>query len=120
MAIVHEQDIARGEIVGQAVEDDLRIAFPGIERAARPGGQFKVEAGQHRLQQRVAQAGGGAEELRRLAGDVGQRGLGGAGIRLRMRRRPKVANSAEWESPWFSMRWPRATISRQSAGYCRA
>ena len=80
MAVVHEQDIARGEIVGQAVQDDLRITFPGVERAARPGGEFEVEAGQHRLQQRVAQAGGGAEKLRRLAGDIGQRGLGGADV----------------------------------------
>ena len=44
-----------------------------VEAAARPAGEVQAQAVQHRVQQRVAQAGRGAEAVRALAGDVGQR-----------------------------------------------
>ena len=62
----------RNGVLRKALVHAPGVAGAGVVGAARPGGELQAQAVQHRVEEGVAQAGGGAEELRRLAGDVGQ------------------------------------------------
>ncbi len=57
-----------------------RVAAARVEAAARPARMLQPQTVQHRVEEGVAQAGGGAEKAWRLAGDVAQRGLGGGDV----------------------------------------
>jgi len=70
--VVHQQDRAGSKSVQQARGALARVVAARIEAAPRPGSQAQAEPGKHRVEERIAQAGGRAEESRTAGGDGGQ------------------------------------------------
>jgi len=98
IAVVQQQDIAGTEAAGQALENAPPVAGPRIVGTAGPRGESQVEAGENRVEQRIAQAGRrgknwGAWPVTSLSV------VWAAAMSARIRVRPKVANIQECESP---------------------
>jgi hypothetical protein len=72
VAIVQQQDVAGGELVAEAGRHLGSIAVAGVEAAPGPARQGEALVGQDRIEEGIAQPGGGAEEQRPLSGDAGQ------------------------------------------------
>ena len=66
----------------QPRQHPLRVGVARVEAAPRPAHQVQAQAVQHRVEERVAQAGRGTEAVRRHAGEVGQQRLRGADLAL--------------------------------------
>jgi hypothetical protein len=77
IAVMEQQDVAPVQPLQEPGGHRYGIAVAGIEAAAGPAHQAQVEATQDRIEQEVAQACGGTEELGADPGDPGQSFLSG-------------------------------------------
>src|SRR5205823_14616985 len=92
--VVQQQNVARLEATRQPAEDALSTAAHRVEAAPRPAHQAQVSARQHRLEEGIAQARGGAKELRHLPARREDRLLR-AGDLVRERARPEEREAVE-------------------------
>ncbi|CAA9222145.1 MAG: hypothetical protein AVDCRST_MAG08-664 [uncultured Acetobacteraceae bacterium] len=78
---MQKQDVAGRQAAPEAPQENRRIAPDGVEAAPRPGHVEEPGRRERRVEQGAADAGGRAEEARRLAaGRVGDRALRGGDL----------------------------------------
>ena len=68
MAVVQQEDVARGEILRETAENRARACRDGVEATPGPAHELQVGACQHRLEKQVAQTGRRAKEARHFTG----------------------------------------------------